>query len=86
MASIEGNYPNVFSRRARSIGRNAVRRIGTLQRLFDRLGLNGIAIAVCIVNGSAFGISRAVNNRKRIIPVREINLMFSTIVLQNIGY
>ena len=25
MASIEGNYPNVFSRRARSIGRNAVR-------------------------------------------------------------
>ena len=76
MASIEGNYPNVFSRRARSI----------LQRLLDRLGLNGIAIAVCIVNGSAFAISSAVNNRKRIISVREINLMFSTIALQNIGY
>jgi hypothetical protein len=45
-----------------------------------------LAFTVCIVNGSALGIGRALNNRKRIIPIREINLMFSIIALQNIGY
>ena len=85
MAGIKCNYPNI-ARGALSVGRYAIRRIGAFQRLLDRLSLNGIAITVCIVNRSALRIHEAIDNRKRIIPIREIHYMFSAITLQNIGY
>ena len=85
MAGIKCNYPNI-ARGALSVGSYAIRRISAFQRLLDRLGLNGIAIAVCIVNRSGLRIHGGIDNRKRIIPVREIRYMFSAITLQNVGY
>ena len=85
MAGIKCNYPNIASG-ALSVGRYAIRRISAFQRLLDRLSLNGIAITVCIVNRSALRIHGAIDNRKRIIPVRKVHYMFSVITLQNVGY
>ena len=85
MAGIKCNYPNI-ARGALSVGRYAIRRIGAFQRLLDRLSLNGIAITICIVNRSALRIHGAIDNRKRIIPVREIHYIFGAITLQNVGY
>ena len=85
MTSIKRNYPHIACG-ALSVGRNAVRRISALQRLLDRLSFNGIAITICIVNRRALRARGAINNRKRIIPVREIHYMFSAITLQNVGY
>ena len=53
VTGIESDYVNVASG-AIGIGRNTIRRIGALQRLLDRLGLNGISIPICIVNRSTF--------------------------------
>ena len=85
MPGIKCNYPNI-ARRALSVGRNAIRRISAFQRLLDRLGFNGITIAVRIVNRSALGAHGAINNRKRIIPVGKIHLMSRVVALQSIGY
>ena len=85
MTSIKRNYPHIACG-ALSVGRNAVRRISAFQRLLDRLSFNGITIAVRIINRSALGAHGAINDRKRIIPVREIHYMFSAITLQNVGY
>ena len=85
MTGIKCNHPNI-ARGALSVGRYAIRRISAFQCLLNRLGLNGITIAVRIVNRSALGAHGAINNRKRIIPVREIHYMFSAITLQNVGY
>ena len=85
MTGIKCNHPNI-ARGALSVGRYAIRRISAFQCLLNRLGLNGITIAVRIVNRSALGAHGAINNRKRIIPVREIHHMFSAITLQNVGY
>ena len=82
MTGIKCNHPNI-ARGALSVGRYAIRRIGAFQCLLNRLGFNGITIAVRIVNRSTLG---AINDRKRIIPVREIHYMFSVITLQNVGY
>ena len=84
MSGVKCNNPHI-TRGALSIGGNAIGRIGAFQCLLNRLGFNGIAIAVCIVNRSALGAHGAINNRKRIIPVREIHYMFSAITLQNVG-
>ena len=85
MSGVKCNNPHI-TRGALSIGGNAIGRIGAFQCLLNRLGFNGIAVAVRIVNRSALRIHRAIDNRKRIIPVREIHYMFSAITLQNIGY
>ena len=85
MAGIKCNHPNI-ARGALSVGRYAIRRISAFQCLLNRLGFNGITIAVRIVNRSALGAHGAINDRKRIIPVREIHYMFSAITLQNVGY
>ena len=85
MSRVKCNNPHI-TRGALSIGGNAIGRIGAFQCLLNRLGFNGIAIAVRIVNRSALRIHGAIDNRKRIIPVREIHYMFSAITLQNIGY
>ena len=85
MTGIKCNHPNI-ARGALSVGRYAIRRISAFQCLLNRLGLNGITIAVRIVNRSALGAHGAINDRKRIIPVRKINLMLRAIALQSIGY
>ena len=85
MTSIKCNNPHV-TRRALSISRNAIRRIGAFQRLLDRLSFNGIAVAVRIVNRSALGAHGAINNRKRIISVGKIHLVPRVIAPQSIGY
>ena len=85
MSRVKCNNPHI-TRGTLSIGGNAIGRIGAFQCLLNRLGFNGIAIAVRIVNRSALRIHGAIDNRKRIIPVREIHYMFSAITLQNIGY
>ena len=85
MACIKCNYPNI-ARGTLSISGNAIGRIGAFQCLLNRLGFNGITIAVRIVNRSTLGAHGAINDRKRIIPVREIHYMFSVITLQNVGY
>ena len=85
MSRVKCNNPHI-TRGALSIGGNAIGRTGAFQCLLNRLGFNGIAIAVRIVNRSALRIHGAIDNRKRIIPVREIHYMFSAITLQNIGY
>ena len=61
MTSIESNYANI-TRGTIGISRNAIRRFGALQRLLDRLGLNGISIPVCIINRCTFGAHRAIHN------------------------
>ena len=85
MTGIKCNHPNI-ARGALSVGRYAIRRISAFQCLLNRLGLNGITITVRIVNRSALGAHGAINDRKRIIPAREIHYMFSAITLQNVGY
>ena len=85
MAGIKRNNPHI-ARGALSISGNAIRRIGAFQCLLNRLSLNGIAIAVRIVNRSALGAHGAINNRKRIIPVGKIHLVLRAIALQSIGY
>ena len=85
MTGIKCNHPNI-ARGALSVGRYAIRRISAFQCLLNRLGLNGITIAVRIVNRSALGARGAINDSKRIIPVRKIHYMFSAITLQNVGY
>ena len=85
MSGVKCNNPHI-TRGALSIGRNAIGRIGAFQCLLNRLGFNGIAIAVRIVNRSALGAHGAINDRKRIIPVRKIHLMLRAIALQSIGY
>ena len=85
MTGIKCNHPNI-ARGALSVGRYAIRRISAFQCLLNRLGLNGITIAVRIVNRSALGARGAINDSKRIIAVRKIHYMFSAITLQNVGY
>ena len=85
MTGIKCNHPNI-ARGALSVGRYAIRRISAFQCLLNRLGLNGITIAVRIVNRSVLGAHGAINDRKRIIPVRKIHLMLRAIALQSIGY
>ena len=85
MSRVKCNNPHI-TRGALSIGGNAIGRISAFQCLLNRLGLNGITITVRIVNRSALGAHGAINDRKRIIPAREIHYMFSAITLQNVGY
>ena len=84
MTGIKRNYPNI-ARGALGVGRNAIGRIGAFQCLLNRLGFNGITISVCIVNGSVLRTHGAIDNRKRIIPVRKIDHMFSRVAFQKIS-
>ena len=59
VASIESDYANI-TRGACGIGRDTIRRIGALQRLLNRLGLNSISVPICIINRSALGVHRAI--------------------------
>ena len=63
VTGIESNYINVTSG-AIGIGRNTILRIGTLQRLLDRLSFNSISIPICIVNRCTFGARGAIYNRE----------------------
>ncbi len=56
---IESNYTNIACRTS-GIGRNTIRRIGALQRLLNRLGLNSISVPICIINGCPLGVHRAI--------------------------
>ena len=59
VTSIESDYANVASR-ASGISRNTIRRIGTLQRLLNRLSLNSISVPICVINRCALGVHRAI--------------------------
>lgn len=59
VTSIKSDYANI-SRRTIGIGRNTIRRIGALQRLLNRLGLNSISVPICIINGCVLGVHRAI--------------------------
>ena len=59
VASIKSDYANI-TRGACGIGRDTIRRIGALQRLLNRLGLNSISVPICIINRSALGVHRAI--------------------------
>ena len=59
VTSIEGDYANVACGTS-GISRNTIRRIGTLQRLLNRLGLDSISVPVCIINRCALGVHRAI--------------------------
>ena len=80
VASIKSNHANV-TRGTRRISRNIIRRIGALQRLLNRLGLNSISVPVCIINRCSLGVHRAVYDGERIISIRKIDLMLSPISL-----
>ena len=80
MTSIKSDYANVASG-ASGISRNTIRRIGTLQRLLNRLCLNSISVPICIINRCALGVHRAIYDVERIISIRKIDLMFSPISL-----
>ena len=80
VASIKSNHANV-TRGTRRISRNIIRRIGALQRLLNRLGLNSISVPVYIINRCSLGVHRAVYDGERIISIRKIDLMLSPISL-----
>ena len=59
VTSIESDYTNVACRTS-CISRDTIRRIGALQRLLNRLGLNSISVPICIINRCALGVHRAI--------------------------
>ena len=63
VASVESDYANI-TRGTCGIGRNAIRRISTLQCLLDSLSLDCISVLICIVNRCALGARRSLNNRE----------------------
>lgn len=59
VTSIESDYANVACGTS-CISRDTIRRIGALQRLLNRLGLNSISVPICIINRCALGVHRAI--------------------------
>ena len=59
VTSVESDYTNVACGTS-CISRDTIRRIGTLQRLLNRLGLNSISVPICIINRCALGVHRAI--------------------------
>ena len=59
VTSIESDYTNVACRTS-GISRDTIRRIGALQRLLNRLGLNSISVPICIINRYALRVHRAI--------------------------
>ena len=59
VTSIESDYTNVACGTS-CISRNTIRRIGALQRLLNRLGLNSISVPICIINRCSLGVHRAI--------------------------
>ena len=59
VTSIESDYTNVACGTS-CISRHTIRRIGALQRLLNRLGLNSISVPICIINRCALGVHGAI--------------------------
>ena len=59
VTSVESDYTNVACGTS-CISRDTIRRIGALQRLLNRLGLNSISVPICIINRCALGVHRAI--------------------------
>ena len=59
VTSVESDYTNVACGTS-GISRDTIRRIGALQRLLNRLGLNSISVPICIINRCALGVHRAI--------------------------
>ena len=59
VTSVESDYTNVACGTS-CISRHTIRRIGALQRLLNRLGLNSISVPICIINRCALGVHGAI--------------------------
>ena len=60
VTSIESDYANVACGTSCISREDTIRRIGALQRLLNRLGLNSISVPIYIINRCALGVHRAI--------------------------